>query len=95
MNVKGMKKGMMIKKTHRDLARRLVLKAIESYKQKFILKEDLLSGEEKRMILQQIDDIAQGIKEDREGMYKRKYMETKQRLEHLASLEDCDEEFEM
>lgn len=86
---------MMTKKAHRDLAKRLVLKAIANYRQKFILEEDLLSGEEKRLILEQINDIYQGIKEDREGMYKRKYMETKQRLEHLASLEDCDDEFEM
>lgn len=86
---------MMTKKAHRDLAKRLVLKAIANYRQKFILEEDLLSGEEKRLILQQINDIYQGIKEDREGAYKRKYMQTKQRLDHLASLDDCDEEFEM
>ena len=52
----------MTTKEHKALARRLVLRAIESYKQKLILEEDLLSEEDKRLILEQIDKIRDGIK---------------------------------
>lgn len=93
MNMKGIKK--MAKQKHREMARRLVVRAIEDYKKRFQLEVDILSGEEKRLILEEVEDIELGIKTDREGQYKRKYKETKQRLEHLASLEDCDEEFEI
>ena len=85
----------MSKQKHREMARRLVVKAIEDYKRRFQLEVDILNGEEKRLILEEIEDIELGIKTDREGQYRRKYMETKQRLEHLASLDDCNEEFEM
>lgn len=85
----------MSKQKHREMARKLVVKAIEDYKRRFQLEVDILNGEEKRLILEEIEDIELGIKTDREGQYKRKYRETKQRLEHLASLDDCDEEFEM
>lgn len=56
----------MTPKEHKALARRLVLRAIESYKQKLILEEDLLSGEDKRLILEQIDKIRDSIKFYRE-----------------------------
>lgn len=85
----------MSKQKHREMARKLVVKAIEDYKRRFQLEVDILNGEEKRLILEEIEDIELGIKTDREGQYKRKYRETKQRLDHLASLDDCDEEFEM
>ena len=85
----------MGKQKHREMAKKLVVKAIEDYKRRFQLEVDILSGEEKRLILEEIDDILSEVKTDREGQYRRKYMETKQRLEHLASLEDCDEEFEL
>lgn len=85
----------MAKQKHREMARKLVVKAIENYKRRFQLEVDILNGEEKRLILEEIEDIELGIKTDREGQYKRKYKETKQRLDHLASLDDCDEEFEM
>lgn len=85
----------MSKQKHREMARKLVVKAIEDYKRRFQLEVDILNGEEKRLILEEIEDIELGIKTDREGQYKRKYIETKQRLEHLASLDDCNEEFEM
>lgn len=55
----------MTPKEHKELARRLVLRAIESYKQKLILEEDLLSGEDKRLILEQIDKIRDSIKFDK------------------------------
>ena len=56
----------MTTKEHKALARRLVLRAIESYKQKLILEEDLLSGEDKRLILEQIDKIRDSIKFEKE-----------------------------
>lgn len=55
----------MTTKEHKALARRLVLRAIETYKQKLILEEDLLSGEDKRLILEQIDKIRDDIKFDK------------------------------
>lgn len=80
---------------YKVLARRLVLRGIADYRKRFVLEEDLISGEEKRRILQEIDKISDDIKQDRTGDYKRKYEDTKRRLEHLASLDDCNEEFEM
>ena len=55
----------MTTKEHKALARRLVLRAIESYKQKLILEEDLLNGEDKRHILEEIDKIRDTIKFDK------------------------------
>ena len=55
----------MTTKEHKALARRLVLRAIETYKQKLILEEDLLSGEDKRLIIDQIDKIRDAIKFDK------------------------------
>ena len=52
----------MTKKEHKELARRLVLRAITSYKQRLILEEDLLSGEDKRHVLEEIDRIRDSIK---------------------------------
>ena len=57
---------MMTSKEHKALARRLILRAIASYKQKLILEEDLLSGEDKRLILEQIDKIRDSIKFEKE-----------------------------
>lgn len=55
----------MTTKEHKALARRLILRAIASYKQKLILEEDLLSGEDKRHILEEIDKIRDSIKFDK------------------------------
>ena len=55
----------MTTKEHKALARRLVLRAIASYKQKLILEEDLLNGEDKRHILEEIDKIRDAIKFDK------------------------------
>lgn len=52
----------MTTKEHKALAKRLVLRAIESYKQKLIYEEDLLNGEDKRHILEEIDIIRDSIK---------------------------------
>lgn len=70
----------MTTKEHKALARRLVLRAIESYKQKLILEEDLLNGEDKRLILEQIDKIRDSIKfekEDRNRWVKKKRKQLK------------------
>ena len=56
----------MTTKEHKALARRLVLRAIESYKQKLIYEEDLLNGEDKRHILEEIDRIRDSIKFDKD-----------------------------
>ena len=55
----------MTTKEHKALAKRLILRAIESYKQKLIYEEDLLNGEDKRHILEEIDRIRDSIKFDR------------------------------
>ena len=55
----------MTTKEHKALARRLVLRAIENYKQKLILEEDLLNAEDKRLILEEIDKIRDSIKFDK------------------------------
>ena len=55
----------MTTKEHKELARRLVLRAISSYKQKLIYEEDLLNGEDKRHILEEIDRIRDSIKFDK------------------------------
>lgn len=52
----------MTTKEHRILARRLVIRAIESYKKRLIYEEDLLNGEDKRHILEEIDRIKDSIK---------------------------------
>lgn len=55
----------MTTKEYRNLARRLAVRGIEAYKQKLILEEDLLSGEDKRHILEEIDKIRDAIKFDK------------------------------
>lgn len=92
----------MEKQKHRELAKRLAIKAIESYKKKFMLEVDLLSGEERRKIIEQIDSIIQEIKEDNKrsltaerDYYKKQTKELEARLNHVCSLDDCDEEFEL
>lgn len=52
----------MTTKEHKELARRLVLRAISSYKKRLIYEEDLLNGEDKRHILEEIDRIRDTIK---------------------------------
>lgn len=55
----------MTTKEHKDLARRLVLRAITSYKKRLIYEEDLLNGDDKRHILEEIDRIRDSIKFDK------------------------------
>lgn len=78
---------------YEELARRLAIRGIRGYKQKFIQEEDLLSGEDKRRVLDEIDRITEQIKEDK--FYKRKAEALQRRIDMISSLDDCDEEFEL
>lgn len=92
----------MTTKEHKEMARRLAVRGIEAYKQRMILEEDLLNGEDKRRILEQIDVIRDGIKFDKVAELERelakerkKSKDLQARLDWLHSLNDCDEEFEL
>lgn len=92
----------MTTKEHKEMARRLAVRGIEAYKQRMILEEDLLNGEDKRHILEQIDVIRDGIKFDKVtelekelAKERKRSKDLQDRLDWLHSLNDCDEEFEM
>lgn len=53
----------MSKINHKKLAKRLVLNAINNYRTKFVLEVDILSLEDKRQIVAEIDKIANKINE--------------------------------
>ena len=78
---------------YEELAKREVIKAIKRFRKRFILEMDLLSGEEKRRIVEEIDKIIEQIKEDK--FYKRKAEYLQQKIDSICSLEDCNEEFEL
>lgn len=89
-------------KEHKEMARRLAVRGIEAYKKRLIYEEDLLNGEDKRRILEQIDVIRDGIKFDKVAELERELAKERKRskdlqarLDWLHSLNDCDEEFEM
>lgn len=83
----------MQKIDYEELAKRLAIRGIRGYKQRFIQEEDLLSGEDKRKILEEVDKIIEEIKEDK--FYKRKAEQLQWRLDAYESLQDCNEEFEL
>lgn len=92
----------MTTKEHKEMARRLAVRGIEAYKKRMILEEDLLNGEDKRHILEQIDVIRDSIKFDKVAELEKELAEERKRskglqdrLDWLHSLNDCDEEFEM
>lgn len=78
---------------YEELAKRLAIRGIRGYKQRFIQEEDLLSGEDKRRVLEEADKIIEQIKEDK--FYKRKAEELQWRLDAYERLQDCNEEFEI
>lgn len=78
---------------HHELAKRLILRAIKNYRQRFILEEDLISGEDKRKILEEIDAEVDEIKH--KHSYKKEIERLQRRIDYLHSLDDCDEEFEL
>ena len=53
----------MSKINHKKLAKRLVLKAINNYKAKFIQEVDILSNEDKTQILNEIDKLLNKLNE--------------------------------
>lgn len=86
----------------KEMARRLAVRGIEAYKKRMILEEDLLNGEDKRKILEQIDVIRDGIKFDKVAELeselvkeRKKSKDLQARLNWLHSLNDCDEDFEI
>ena len=92
----------MTTKEHRNLARRLSVRGIEAYKQRLIYEEDLLNGEDKRHILEQIDVIRDSIKFDKVAELEKELAKERKRskdlqakLDCLHSLNDCNEEFEL
>lgn len=92
----------MTTKEHKEMARRLAVRGIEAYKQRMIYEEDLLNGEDKRHILEQIDVIRDGIKFDKVAELEKELAKERKRsknlqdrLDWLHSLNDCDEEFEL
>ena len=92
----------MTTKEHKEMARRLAIRGIEAYKQRMILEEDLLNGEDKRRILEQIDVIRDNVKFDKVAELERELAKERKRskdlqarLDWLHSLNDCDEEFEL
>ena len=60
----------MSKINHKKLAKRLVLKAINNYKAKFIQEVDILSNEDKRQILNEIDKVVLKLNEKEMEDYK-------------------------
>jgi hypothetical protein len=53
----------MSKINHKKLAKRLVLRAIKNYRTKFIQEVDILSNEDKRQILNEIDKVVLKLNE--------------------------------
>lgn len=60
----------MSKINHKKLAKRLVLNAINNYKTKFIQEVDILSMEDKRKIVSEIDSIYNKLEEKEKEDYK-------------------------
>ena len=92
----------MTTKEHKEMARRLAVRGIEAYKQRMIYEEDLLNGEDKRRILEQIDAIRDNIKFDKVAELEKELAKERKRskdlqdrLDWLHSLNDCNEEFEL
>lgn len=92
----------MTTKEYKEMARRLSVRGIEAYKQRLIYEEDLINGEDKRRILEQIDVIRDNIKfnkvaelESELAKERKKSKDLQDRLNRLHSLNDCDEEFEL
>ena len=84
---------MMDRLNHKELAKRLILRAIENYKQRFILEEDLMSGEDKRKVLEEIDKGVEEIKHKKS--YKKEIKRLENRIDYIRSREDCNEEGEL
>lgn len=86
---------MLSEKQRRELAKNLCIRGMKLYIQKFREEEDLINGEEKRLIIEEMESIIADLKEDKAAQYKRKAERAEATLERWRELEDCDEEFEM
>lgn len=53
----------MSKINHKELAKRLVLNAIDSFRTKFVLEVDILSLDDKRQIVAEIDKFVNKLNE--------------------------------
>ena len=85
----------MIEKEHRELARRLCVRAMRAYRQRFVLEQDLLNGVDRQRVLDEIDKVIEDVRTDKVGGLKRENRCLQMKIDHLVSLDDCDEEFEM
>lgn len=78
---------------YEEMARRLILNGAEAYKKKFILEVDILSGYDRQRILEEMDKQIEEIKH--KESYKKEIKRLENRINHLCSLDDCNEEFEL
>ena len=78
---------------YEEMARRLILNGAEAYREKFMLEVDILSGYDRQRILQEMDKQIDEIKHSKG--YKKEIKRLENRINHLCSLDDCNEEFEM
>lgn len=60
----------MSKINHKKLAKRLVLNAINNYRTKFVLEVDILSLDDKRQIVTEIDKLINKLNEKEKEDYK-------------------------
>lgn len=60
----------MSKINHKKLAKRLVLNAINNYRTKFVLEVDILSLDDKRQIVTEIDKLVNKLNEKEKEDYK-------------------------
>ena len=78
---------------YEEMARRLIINGAEAYREKFMREVDILSGYDRQRILEEIDKQIEEIKH--KESYKKEIKRLENRINHLCSLDDCDEEFEL
>lgn len=78
---------------NRQIIRNVIAKKLEEYKGKLIKEMDIVSEKDKKEMVKEINIIIKEIQENIK--YKEKSEDLQARLNHLCSLEDCDEEFEL
>ena len=83
----------MQKIDYEEMARRLIINGAEAYREKFMLEVDILSGYDRQRILEEMDKQIDEIKH--KESYKKEIKILKNRINHLCSLDDCNEEFEL
>lgn len=83
----------MQKIDYEEMARRLIINGAEAYREKFMREVDILSGYDRQRILEEIDKQVEEIKH--KESYKKEIKRLENRINHLCSLEDCNEEFEL